>query len=312
MNGNSPIPLQRRRFLSTAAAATAGMCWNQCSGRDAVAVENQNVDRTEPEPDHLYWMPIHFGPRSAAEPARRRKYENATILAVKYITSTKSMAAIHLPPGFRVLNPLEVTVKYCSFSGVDFMAGGGYNLVSVNVAAAFEGKTDRIEGDYCLVVWENSCLPILLGREVLGVPKIFADIPDLSSRGENRKWEVSENGHTLCAGAMSDLSRLSESDVTKLAEQPPRPWMGWKYIPSIDRASYDVSYPTLLPTFEVEDLQVWTGTGQVQFFARAFEEAPIGHMAASALAQLPVEEIVESSMVTASMMLVATDCRRLV
>lgn len=46
-------------------------------------------------------------------------------------------------------------------------------------------------------------------------------------------------------------------------------------------------------------------------FPRKFEEAPIGHMAASTLARLPVLEVKESSAITASMTLIANDCRRL-
>ena len=308
MSEESGLTFERRRFLSLAAA---GACLNACDTRAMSEAEDQATDTAGLEPNHLYWMPIHFGARSAAEPARRRKYDDATIFVVRYITTAKQIAALGLPPCFTVSDPPEVTVKYCSFSGVDFMAGGDYNLVSVNVAAVFHGKEKPIKGDYCLVVWENSFLPILLGREVLGVPKIYADIPEHWSRGNSRRWIVSENGYTLCQGELSKLLKVPAEDVEKITQQPPRPWMGWKYIPSIDRASADVSYPTLLPSFEIDNLNVWTGSGQVRFFARSFEESPIGHMASSALAQLPVEKVIESSMMTASMTLVADDCRRL-
>ena len=311
MTKDSGSVFKRRRFLSLAAAGAAGTCLNSCDNRGSSAAEDQVVNAAGLEKDHLYWMPIHFGARSAAEPARTRRYDHATILVVRYVTSAKQVAAIGLPPGFTVLDPPVVTVKYCSFSGVDFMGGGGYNLVSVNIGARFQGNKKPIEGDYCLVVWENSFLPILLGREVLGVPKIYADIPDHWSRGNSKRWVVSENGYSLCQGELSELFKVPASDVEKMTQQPPRPWMGWKYIPSIDRASADVSYPTLLPSFEVENLHVWTGTGKIRFFVRSFEESPIGHAASTALAQLPVEEVLESSMSTASMTLAASACRRL-
>ena len=311
MRDFSRLPMERRKFLSVATVAAAGTSLNPCEDRGALAAEDDTDKATALEPNHLYWMPIHFGPRSDAESAQRRKYENATILAVRYVTSAHEVAAIGLPPGFKSLDPPEVTVKYGSFSGVDFLAGGGYNLVSVNIAAVFQGKKERIEGDYCLVIWENSFLPIPLGREVLGAPKIYADIPDHWSRGSSKGWVAAENGHALCVGELSELKAVTSDEVEEMSKQPPRPWMGWKFIPSIDRASSDISYPTLLPSFQIENLQAWTGNGQVRFFPRKFEETPIGHMAASTLARLPVLEVKESSVITASMTLISNDCRSL-
>jgi hypothetical protein len=39
-----------------------------------------------------------------------------------------------------------------------------------------DGKNDHLEGDYVLVIPENRTLPIITGREWLGMPKFFADI----------------------------------------------------------------------------------------------------------------------------------------
>jgi hypothetical protein len=179
------------------------------------------------------------------------------------------------------------------------------------MAAVFEGRKDRIEGDYCLVIWENAFLSIALGREVLGAPKIFADIPDPWSRGNSRGWTASENAYPLCEGQLSELRTVPTNDAERIAKQTPRPWMGWKYIPSIDRASSDISYPTLLPSFQIEKVQAWTGNGHVRFFPRRFEEAPVGYLATSTLARLPLLEVKASSMITASMTMIANDCRRL-
>jgi acetoacetate decarboxylase len=56
---------------------------------------------------------------------------------------------------------------------VDYLAGRGYNIVFVTVAAKFSGNKDKLEGDYVLVIFENDAIPIITGRELLGAPKDF-------------------------------------------------------------------------------------------------------------------------------------------
>ena len=46
----------------------------------------------------------------------------------------------------------------------------------------FKGESEQLVGSYALVVWENLADPILRGRELQGIPKVFADIPDHALR----------------------------------------------------------------------------------------------------------------------------------
>jgi hypothetical protein len=43
----------------------------------------------------------------------------------------------------------------------------------------YTGKTETIEGGFCLALWEGRPDAITTGREELGFPKLFADIPDV-------------------------------------------------------------------------------------------------------------------------------------
>jgi acetoacetate decarboxylase len=69
-----------------------------------------------------------------------------------------------VPEGFELLRP-ELNISYSQFREIDWMAGGGYNLVQVSVPARFNGKRDQVEGQFILVVWENKTWPIFGGRE---------------------------------------------------------------------------------------------------------------------------------------------------
>ena len=55
------------------------------------------------------------------------------------------------------------------------------------------GQHDRLEGVFALVVWENKTTPILTGN-MMGVPKIFADIEDLHILGDNYRTRLSYEG----------------------------------------------------------------------------------------------------------------------
>ena len=50
----------------------------------------------------------------------------------------------------------------------------------MSAAVVFNGEQEQLEGTFTLVIWENLTDPILIGREVQGIPKIYADIQDHS------------------------------------------------------------------------------------------------------------------------------------
>jgi acetoacetate decarboxylase len=89
-----------------------------------------------------------------------------------------------LPDPFKAGKSPIVSVLFNDNNGVDFMAGGGYRLAAISVAAQFDGENGHFEGGYVLVMPENQTLPIITGREWLGMPKFFADISVHTGYGE--------------------------------------------------------------------------------------------------------------------------------
>ena len=122
-------------------------------------------------------MPAHFGSRTRKIPSGW--YYDVTTLIISYRTDKDKLAA-YLPEPFVVAEDAIVSVSYACNKEVDWLAGHGYNLIGVNASVVFKGQVDRLQGFYTLVMWENLTDPILMGREVQGIPKIFADIPDHS------------------------------------------------------------------------------------------------------------------------------------
>lgn len=124
-------------------------------------------------PDTSYLMPAHFG----GSPLSSWTYADVTTVGISYRTDGDALAR-YVPECFEITQPV-VEIGYAMNRGVEWMAGGGYNLVAVNVPVLYRNESDTIAGSFAMVVWESKATPILGGREQTGIPKIFADVADL-------------------------------------------------------------------------------------------------------------------------------------
>jgi acetoacetate decarboxylase len=262
------------------------------------------------EPGKSYYMPVHFGPLVPGWDGLTVHYESAVGLV---FTSPidRSAVAPYLPPGFRAADPPVLSVRYLQLSGCVGLAGGGYNVVSVDVSARFDGQRDHLEGDYALMQWESSSAPVIAGRELAGAPKLVADIPAFSSLGGTKGWHASENGVRLAEGEVSQLQKLDDSERQALSQRlQGRPWLGWKHIPTPDGTGTDVSYPTSF-SGRLNVTDAWSGRGKVRFFETSFDRTPQNHRVSGVLAKLPIPEEGKAMMVEGSLDLPIYEWRRL-
>jgi acetoacetate decarboxylase len=125
--------------------------------------------------DQVQMMPLIVDPLFSQDARPQYKYSEIDVLAFQFRTDPDAIRAV-LPDCYQVGAPPTVTVVFGDYDGVDFMAGGGYRTATFQVAARFDGTTDHVEGDHVLVMLEDKTMPIISGREVIGVPKMFADI----------------------------------------------------------------------------------------------------------------------------------------
>jgi hypothetical protein len=241
-------------------------------------------------------------------------YHDVTSLQVTFLTHREAVAAL-LPDRFTVGAGPDgealVTVSWASNRGCDWLAGGGYNLVGVNVAATYRGDADVVSGGYCVILWEDATEPILTGREQTGIPKVYADISDLEPRNGNgfavratvepptpaRRFagrtpsRVDQgDAHAVVSIEIENLQALPESALRAMEETARAgSWMGYKYIPRIAGAGADLEYATVFPTEQVYD-RAETGAGRVRFFPSTFERNPTHWQVVNLLCQLePLE-----------------------
>ena len=238
--------------------------------------------------DERYVMPAHFGPRTGQVPSGW--YHDVTNLIISYRTDREMLAA-YIPEPFVVAEEAILSVVYACNKSVDCLAGHGYNLIGVNASVVFKGRIDHLQGFYTLVMWENLTDPILMGREVQGIPKIFADIPDHSIVNGTWRVKASHFSHRILNMTVSDLVDPSAEEIAALQKsmEGKDNWMGWKYIPSPDGVGASVSMATLFPAENVYTA-AQIGVGSVEWDHLTWEQNPTQHHIVNALADLPIIE----------------------
>ncbi|GMG86124.1 acetoacetate decarboxylase family protein [Biformimicrobium ophioploci] len=240
-------------------------------------------------PNQSFTMPAHFGPRGSNARASGW-YRDVTMMVVPYVTDREKLAA-YLPEPFSIDEEPIVTVVYACNRQVDWLAGHGYNLLGVHAAARFDGEQDQLRGTYTLALWENLADPILTGRELQGIPKIFADIPDHSI--DNGRWraEARHFDNRIVSLEIDQLRppTMEEIAASMAAQEGRDNPMAWRYMPAIGGFGSAISEATTFPS-ETQYHEVQVGTGRVDWQQLTWEQNPTQFHIVNALQTLPVLE----------------------
>jgi len=131
----------------------------------------------------MYIMPVVFGPGGTPRQnpkGQRYIYEHPKgteriSYVVAYETDPEALSDL-FPAGLSLARP-HVIIELSILKNIRWLAGKGYNILSVYIPASFQGERDHVSGLFLPVLWENHGDPIITGREQLGFSKIFATIP---------------------------------------------------------------------------------------------------------------------------------------
>jgi hypothetical protein len=228
-----------------------------------------------------YRMPAHFGGVDF-DPDAKAYYHDVITLAFSYATDGKRLADF-LPEGLELLKP-ELHISYQQCRQVEWMAGSFYNLVTVAAPVRYNGRRDRLEGTYALVVWENKTTPILTGN-MMGVPKIYADIEDLHIIADAYRTRLSYEGSTFLQLEMTGRASMTPSQVQALHTDINS--IGWRYIPKVGAPGAALSQLILFP-MRSEPAAAWVGSGSLQWTTLTWDQNPMQWQIIEALAALPM------------------------
>jgi hypothetical protein len=268
-------------------------------------------------PNVRYRMPVVFGPtpgpRQKADGTPWTTEETGTMtaqwLAIKYLTAREKIENL-LPPCFALRGEPVVAVSFSYFKNLWWLAGRGYGIVFVDVPVVFTGTSETIEGHFCLVMWEGSPDAIMTGREELGFPKLFADIPEFAA---------DEQAGTLEGFAEWLGFKFVEFKATDLQPVEPNgtvpgsggPAMFYKYMPRTSpfgREGGDLAYVTTsapapgeqslaAPLKIDESSRRWEGKGELRWNRASFEQLPLTYHVVNGLAELDILEYRGAEMV---------------
>jgi acetoacetate decarboxylase len=254
--------------------------------------------------EKIHFMPLIRGPLWDQKNLPRHTYESTESLMLQYETDPEAIPSL-LPDPFKPGKKPIVTVMFTDNNGVDFMAGGGYRFGLVSVAIQFDGEKGHLEGNYVLVMPENQTLPIITGREWLGMPKFYTDISSIRRTGDGHlRCEVSLWGHLLFGIDIAPPLKSQNAIVRKAAaaRATNTPAFGYKYIASLDGPP-DADYPTIM--WSDSNIERLLLGNKGRYYIGNPSEEDIGDFKpiVDALKSLPVKKVVQVAYTQGSMVL---------
>lgn len=258
------------------------------------------------DPDQMYRMPTHFGPRTG--PRRGpdgRKFECrdnplSTSISVSFLSNSAQLERF-LPPGFSLDGEPVVTVSASYMTEIEWLAGRGYNTLGVSFPVRFQGKVDRLSGNFLTVLWENLTDPILTGREELGFSKIYCELPAPTSFRGQYHVIASWLGFKFLDLYIEDLREQSREEIDQLtSSQSGASTLHYKYVPRTgDWGRADAAYAVLTPaeTPNRRILERRVGAGNLKFHEARWEDMPTQYNIVNAFADLEIREYRGASLV---------------
>ena len=263
-------------------------------------------------------MPTHVGIVKAMQgqpSTRAQSFQGSSVsvsdiqtaVSVSFLSDAKALTAF-LPPGknLSIRGDPVVTIAAVYQGGLRWLAGRSYNLFLVILPVVHEGKHGKTAGGFLPVVWENMAEPILMGRETLGWPKIYADLPPLRKLNDTMQSLAAWHGFTFLDIGLFGLRATTDAELkARQARQPASAGLiCHKYIPRTGcPGEADADYLTLStdegamePTYR----EFLTGEAQVRFTMGSWEQLPTMTHTVAKLAALPVEQVVDVIVTTQS------------
>jgi acetoacetate decarboxylase len=236
-------------------------------------------------------LPIHFGRRKTKYIGG---YGDVRSLRIQFL-SEKSALTRYLPDCFEIDGEPLVEV-YCTMNhDVGWLAGDSYNMLGVDVPCRYKGREEERRGKYCLVLWENLTDPILTGRELQGIPKIYAEIED-HTRIENTWHTWAHYRGSRIVDLSIEIERpMTQDEMTVRRQRPDLDWFGWKYLPMTGEGTEPVSFPTLYPLGDSTWEGSW-GRGEIKFHRLTWEQNPTQFHIVNALEEIPIVEYREATL----------------
>lgn len=210
-----------------------------------------------------------------------------------------------LLPDKIILDKPYVIVTHRMNRNYRVLAGKGYNLVQVTIPVHFKGEKDNLKGLFMPVIWENKTDPIILGRELLGYCKIYAEIEDVTGLGDPLTAGASNWGFQFLnlKFNMQKPPDNKEELQSILHDPENKGEINYKYELKVGSLTeVDSDYFTLFPknleqklpdnTGDVPEPSIRYGSGSIRWNHPDFEDMPLQYQIVRGLDDLEIKRVV--------------------
>ncbi len=231
-----------------------------------------------------------------------------TAVSMSFLSNREQLQEM-LPSGkgLEIYGDPIVNVTMVYQGGIKWLAGRPYNLVLVSLPVIHKGKKGETIGQFLPVVWENMTEPILMGRDALGWPKIYADLPPARIVNDAFQCIAHWYGFTFLEMQVNNARTLTPEEMQQRAEAARKAPVSaglicHKFI--LKTGSFletDADYLTI-STGEGAAVatvrEILTGKSEIRFIKGTFDQLPtMGHIM-DRLAALEVKEVFDANIVT--------------
>lgn len=272
---------------------------------------------------NMYWrMPVGFGPFPGP---RQDAYGRAlphglqrtfSTVSIKFKTSRTFLETLFPTTQFRFKAPATVcqaSISMTELNSMEWLGGKGYRHLGLYIHGVEYVKKDgtAILGTHMPILFESITDPIVSGREELGMPKLFCDI-DIDRQPTSVNISASWRGAKFID---VNLWGLKEDDVSTeagtIGGETDYGILVHRYIPAVGQpGKADADYAVVVPHGEEEPKGTvnkvlraaaaqHTKDSGAKFDIQGLDWArlPTLHHVASALAEIPVYEVVSAKVV---------------
>lgn len=231
-------------------------------------------------------MPTTFGvaggPRQPPEnPDFRSDPIKFTRHIVRFLTRAEQLSAL-LPKGLALRGEPMAQFHFFCLRQIPWLAGRGYNILSLMIPVTHEGATGETDGVYCAVMWENMSDPIITGREQLGHPKLPAQLPDPRRWNDETHIRASWEHFTFAEIDLACNEAATSDEIAAFTASVGAGIIAHKYVPRSGQWDVaDADYLTLSPVpgaANIRDPQpapaVKRGAGSIRFNVPQWQDMP--------------------------------------
>lgn len=214
------------------------------------------------EKDKQYFSPVTFGPCVSPRQdqyGKRFSTENPIQqegFFVVFESDMKQLEAI-IPQGFTMLAPY-VCVQYWRLRNVYWLAGMGYDVLTVQLPTRFDGEEHHYAGSYNSIMWESTADPMVTGRDQIAMNKLVADLQSREERPDQHHQTASNWGFTFMDMNL-DTSREPQNPalLQEYLSLPSQGMFNYRYIPDIDHPNQPVVESAVMSPQVITDELTW-------------------------------------------------------